>query len=96
LISTPLTKNLKIGLIDPLINQNNEIPLNKMQPVDLRTIALSLISKKLFEKINIWKDIEVHVTQFNKMNVWDKESEISFEEDNLGFIIENSILQVIF
>jgi 2-polyprenyl-6-methoxyphenol hydroxylase-like FAD-dependent oxidoreductase len=92
---TEITKHLSIAIIDPTIKKEKiEIPHFKKEPLDLRTVALTPLSKKLFERINVWEEVSKFSTKYNKMKVWDKESDISFNEEELGYVIENSVLQV--
>lgn len=95
LLSSKLTKNLNIVVIDP--NQKNKIFEHRenLQPLDLRTVALSPFSKDLFERIGIWDKISVYAKEYKDMKVWDEAgSNIEFKDENLGYIIENSIIIV--
>ena len=95
------TKDLKMCLIDPIKYVKKERDVNS-PPIDLRMIAISKFTKKFFQKIEKWEEIEKYSKKYSEMIVWDdysnslinfKENEKNnFEDSNLGYIIENSII----
>jgi 2-polyprenyl-6-methoxyphenol hydroxylase-like FAD-dependent oxidoreductase len=94
--TAPLSSNLKIALIDPT---HKVLPLRSIDspPTDIRTVAISPFSKKMFENVNCWDKIEPYAKKYNEMKVWDDigGSKIEFNDEELGFIVENSVIMVL-
>src|SRR3990167_1640133 len=91
-----LTKrNLHVALIE---KHSLEIDSVKL---DDRIYAINQTSKELFENLGVWKKIPVNrLAAYQHMHIWDDASPgiIDFDSrmiatDNLGFIIEESILR---
>jgi ubiquinone biosynthesis UbiH/UbiF/VisC/COQ6 family hydroxylase len=89
------TKDLNVVLVDPIKFEKKERDVSS-PPKDLRMIAVSKFSQKLFEKINTWERIEPYAKSYSEMIVWDEMSKslINFKENNqdLGHIVENSVI----
>lgn len=83
-------------------------PFNEPLPNDgfsARVSAITRASQRIFENIEIWSDIKaVRITPYTKMHVWEHGNNIPLlfdcaelnaipYEENLGHIIENSIIQ---
>jgi 2-polyprenyl-6-methoxyphenol hydroxylase-like FAD-dependent oxidoreductase len=94
LTTHPLSPNLTFTIIDPLQKTSPLRDLNS-PPKDLRMVAISPSSKKLFEKIQIWDQVSQYAKKYNEMKVWDDfGSLIEFSEPELGYIVENSVITV--
>lgn len=94
-----LAKNtqLKVAVLDA---QPKIKPWQASQ-YDHRVSAISLTSKRIFEKINVWEKIfSKRVSPFSSMNVWEEKGsgKIQFAaqevgEPFLGFIIEDAVMR---
>ena len=72
---------------------------------DLRVSALNQASRQLFETINIWDELvsTEKVTPLKNMLIWEEDGtgnldfnvKLSKRNDNLGFIVENSLMREI-
>lgn len=66
-----------------------------------RVSAITLTSRRIFEHLSVWPSIEAkRVSPFKQIQVWDRtfNAEINFDahhidEDYLGFIVENQLIQ---
>ncbi len=61
--------NFKIGLVEAFIP-----PEHKQSTEDMRSIALNYQSRKIFEKLSIWPDIEQFATPIKKIHISEKGS----------------------
>lgn len=93
----PLTKHLKIGIID-------RQPPKELHPLpkspDLRVFSISQSSTKLFQAMGVWDAMAAaRATPFRDMKVWDaNNANISFsyhdtKEAELGHILEHHVIQ---
>ena len=85
--------NYKITILE-----KNPIYNSKRKNLDHRTIAISEGTKKFFEKINIWNDINLFSEPIKKIRVIDRKivNKLDFDnsrrESNLGYIVKNKEL----
>lgn len=94
-----LAKNttLRIGIIDsqPISTEWQS------EKQDHRVSAISLASQRIFQKLNIWKDIkEKRISPYQHMHVWEENSKgqlnfdaSSLNESHLGCIVEDSVIK---
>lgn len=92
-------ESLRIALVDrqPLSEASAPLSPTKFEP---RVSAISRASQELFKELGVWEGIEAQrACHYRDMEVWDAEGtgSISFSaaeinEDELGSIIENSII----
>tara|TARA_R110001583_G_scaffold25250_3_gene91533 strand:- start:28 stop:1233 length:1206 start_codon:yes stop_codon:yes gene_type:complete len=95
LASALAKSNLNIAIIE----NNETCPLTETPAT--RVSAISAASRTIFEKLNIWQNINAkRITPYDTMFVWEKDSfgKIAFdaqqvEASQLGYIIENDQIQ---
>lgn len=88
---------LKIALIEAHL----PIPLDELEPPDLRVSALNRASETLLNNLNIWPHLlSNRIGQFRDMHVWESSHQhalhfnsASIGEPILGYIIENRHIQ---
>lgn len=70
------------------------------QAADLRVSAINLASKELFEKLDVWNDIEaMRLHPYQRIAVWESGSRCEFDAadlniPHLGYFIENRLIQL--
>ncbi|KAG9151129.1 hypothetical protein Leryth_002697 [Lithospermum erythrorhizon] len=100
LASTPLTKQLKVAIIDSnpaLVNGGN---IKKDDPPDPRVSTVTPATISLFEGVGAWKYVVQHRhAYFDKMQVWDhtglgytRYTARDIDKDVLGCVVENKVL----
>jgi len=90
-------QNFNLILIEPRAPELNWDPAT----YDLRVSAITRASQHIFEHIGIWPAILAQrVAAYTHMQVWQANSQVQVDfaahaigEDNLGYIVENRILQ---
>jgi len=94
--------NLTVALLDAQSFDESRIALHQKQPeFDARVSAITPASQSLFAEIGIWQDLcQRRVSPYTDMKVWDSDGTGSIHfsagdinQAELGFIIENSVLQ---
>lgn len=89
--------SLRIGIIDRTLPEEK---IN-LEDLDIRVSAITLQSKHILEKLDVWSLIpQEKLSPFKKIQVWDQLGSYSIDfdatslrENELGFIVENKALQ---
>jgi 2-octaprenylphenol hydroxylase len=93
--------SLRIALIDRIKFDEDQFSLQlETSKFDPRVSALTSATKRIFEELDLWKDIQaVRCCDYQNMHVWDADGtgSISFSSSalnqaELGTIVENSVL----
>lgn len=93
--------SLRIALIDRAKFDEDQFSLQlETSKFDPRVSALTSATKRIFEELDLWKDIQaVRCCDYQNMHVWDADGtgSISFssnalDQSELGTIVENSVL----
>ncbi|PKF51840.1 2-octaprenyl-3-methyl-6-methoxy-1,4-benzoquinol hydroxylase [Enterovibrio nigricans] len=84
-----------------MVERNAPIPYSPEQPMDLRVSAISPASIGLLKSLKVWGDVsEMRLCPYRRLETWEHpECRIRFDADSmklseLGFIVENRILQL--
>ncbi|XP_008239001.1 PREDICTED: ubiquinone biosynthesis monooxygenase COQ6, mitochondrial [Prunus mume] len=96
----PLTKHLKVAIIDSNPALLKGLSIKKEDPPDPRVSTVTPATISLFKDIGAWKYVEQHRhAYFDQMQVWDytglgytKYNARDVHKDTLGCVVENKVL----
>ncbi|TQD71517.1 hypothetical protein C1H46_042952 [Malus baccata] len=100
LAKMPLTKHLKVAIIDSNPAVSNGLSIKKEDPPDPRASAVTPATISLFQDIGAWKYVEQNRhAYFDQMQVWDytglgytRYNARDVHKDSLGCVVENKVL----
>ncbi|KAJ4835183.1 hypothetical protein Tsubulata_024991 [Turnera subulata] len=100
LATTPLTKHLKVAIIDANPALTNQVPINREDPPDPRVSTVTPATISSFKDIGAWQYVQQHRhAYFDKMQVWDytglgytKYDARDVYKEVLGCVVENKVL----
>ncbi|KAB2632849.1 ubiquinone biosynthesis monooxygenase COQ6 [Pyrus ussuriensis x Pyrus communis] len=100
LAKMPLTKQLKVAIIDSNPAVSNGLSIKKEDPPDPRVSTVTPATISLFKDIGAWKYVEQNRhAYFDQMQVWDytglgytRYDARDVHKDSLGCVVENKVL----
>ncbi|PRQ17534.1 putative FAD-binding domain, ubiquinone biosynthesis hydroxylase UbiH/COQ6 [Rosa chinensis] len=96
----PMTKHLKVAIIDSNPALSNGLSIKKEDPPDARVSTVTPATISLFKDIGAWKYVEQHRhAYFDQMQVWDytglgytRYDARDVHKEYLGCVVENKVL----
>jgi len=91
----------ELGLKVAVIEKTRPLAFEPEQPFDLRVSAISLSSEHLLQQLSVWRQIKAwRSCPYKRLGVWEEEiayaqfNASDIEQDHLGHIIENRLIQL--